>query len=109
MERDENIHSIQIRLEEAKIELSKAKDNVQSIKEELRNAMQQDFEQRLGVKEGDIITTRQGTKYYYERFIIDAYGCISVLCHPQKNDGTASKAIRHIFYKELIRFCKKED
>lgn len=65
--------------------------------------MQQVFEDRLDVKEGDVITTRRcGEKYFYERFIIDQFGSILILCHPVKKDGTPSKAIRHMFYGNFI-------
>jgi hypothetical protein len=102
MERDEHVHSIEVRLADAKREVSEAKQKVRCINEELKDAMQQVFEQRLGVKDGDIITTKTGTKFYYERFFIDTFGEILILCHPVKNDGTASKAIRHMFYGEFI-------
>ena len=103
MERDENVHQIEVRLANAKMEVRKAEEKVRGINEELRAAMQQVFEDRLGVKEGDIITTlKGGTKFYYERFIIDTLGNIYILGHPVKNDGTASKAIRHLFYGEFI-------
>ena len=102
MERDEHVQSIMVRLANAKSEVRQAQEKVRSITEELKDAMQQVFEQRLGVKDGDIITTDGGTKYFYERFIIDSFGSIYVLCHPVKNDGTASKAIRHMFYGKFI-------
>ena len=102
MERDEHVKSIEVRLAEAQREVRQAQEKVRCINEELKNAMQQVFEQRLGVKEGDVLTAKAGTKYYYERFIIDSYGSIYILCHPAKNDGTASKAIRHMFYGEFI-------
>lgn len=102
MERDEHVKSIEVRLAEAKIELRKAEDKVRSISEELRAAMQQVFEQRLGVKSGDIITSiKSNTKYCYEKFLV-VWGDVCVLCHPIKKDGTPSKAIRHIFYGEFI-------
>ena len=102
MERDENVKSIELRLADAKRELAKAREKVGSINIELKNAMQQVFEQRLGIKKGDIITTNAGTKYYYDCFIIDVFGDIVVLCHPAKKDGTASRTNRHIFYGEFI-------
>lgn len=102
MERDENVKSIELRLADAKREVAKACEKVRSINVELKNAMQQVFEQRLGIKKGDVITTNAGTKYYYDEFIIDAFDDIIVLCHPVKNDGTASKATRHKFYGEFI-------
>ena len=102
MERDENVKSIEVRLANAKREVTKALEDVRSINIELRNAMQQVFEQRLGVKSGDIITTKAGTKYYYNRFVINSFGDIVVLCHPLRKDGTASVNQRHIFYGEFI-------
>jgi chromosome segregation ATPase len=102
MELDKHVKSIKARLAEAEREVSKAQMRVRSINMELKDAMQQAFEQRLGVKKGDIITTKVDTRYFYERFIIDSYGTIYVLCHPVKNDGTASKAIRHMSYGEFI-------
>lgn len=63
---------------------------------ELRDAKQVEFEAQHGVKSGDKMTTKVGTTYFYDRLIITAYGHILVLCHPVKNDGTASKADRHI-------------
>jgi len=102
MERDEHVKSIEVRLADAQREVRQAQEKVRCINEELKDAMQQVFEQRLGVKEGDILTTKAGTKYFYECFIIDSWSNIFVLCHPVKNDGTASKAVRHIFYGEFI-------
>ena len=102
MERDEHVKSIEVRLADAKLEARRAQQNVRSINVELKNAMQQVFEQRLGVKSGDIITNKAGTKYYYDSFIIDAFDDIVVLCHPVKKDGTASQTNRHIFYGEFI-------
>jgi hypothetical protein len=61
-----------------------------------KEAKQVEFEAQHGVKSGDKVTTKGGTTYFYERFIIDAYGWITILCHPAKKDGTASKADRHL-------------
>ena len=63
---------------------------------QLRDAKQIEFEAKHGVKSGDKVTTKGGTTYFYERFIIDPYGWITILCHPAKKDGTASKADRHL-------------
>lgn len=62
----------------------------------IRDAKQIEFEAKHGVKSGDKVTTKGGTTYFYERFIIDAYGWITILCHPAKKDGTASKVDRHL-------------
>ena len=102
MTQDQKTKEIEVRLADARLEVRKAQEKVRSIQEELKERMQQVFEERLGIKSGDIITTDSGTKYFYDQFIIDPYGSIYVLCHPAKNDGTPSKAIRHMFYGEFI-------
>ena len=63
---------------------------------QLRDAKQIEFDAKHGVKSGDKVTTKGGTTYFYERFIIAGYGWIAILCHPVKKDGTASKADRHL-------------
>ena len=63
---------------------------------QLRDAKQIEFEAKHGVKSGDKVTTKAGVTYFYERFILDAYGWVMILCHPAKKDGTASKADRHL-------------
>ena len=102
MERDKKTQEIEVRLADARLEVSKAQEKVRSINAELKERMQQVFEERLGIKSGDIITTNIGTKYFYDQFITDKWGSIHVLCHPAKNDGTPSKAIRHMFYGDFI-------
>ena len=68
---------------------------------QLRDVAQADFEQEKGIKSGDKIKTVGGHEYYYDRFIIDAFGYILVLCHLEKKDGTASRADRHILPRDL--------
>lgn len=63
---------------------------------QLKEAMQVEFEAKHGVKSGDQLTTKAGTVFYYDRFVIDAFGYVVILCHPVKKDGTASKADRHV-------------
>jgi len=68
--------------------------------EELRKAVQAAFEAQHNVKPGDLMETRDG-KVFYDGFIIDSWKNILTLCHPVKNDGTASKAIRHISWEDF--------
>ena len=68
---------------------------------QLRDVAQADFEQEKGIKSGDKIKTVGGHEFYYDRFIIDAFGYILVLCHPEKKDGTASRADRHILPRDF--------
>ena len=68
---------------------------------QLRDVAQADFEQEKGIKSGDKITTTGGHEYFYDRFIVDAYGNILVLCHPAKKDGTASRTDRHVLARDF--------
>lgn len=68
---------------------------------QLRDVAQADFEQEKGIKSGDKITTTGGHEYYYDRFIVDAFGYILVLCHPVKKDGTPSRADRHVMTRDF--------
>lgn len=51
MERDEHVKSIELRLADAQREVRQAQEKVRCINVELKDAMQQVFEQRLGVKD----------------------------------------------------------
>lgn len=63
---------------------------------QLKEAKQVEFEAQHGVKSGDRIQTKKGEAYYYDSFGINAYGYVVIFCHPVKNDGTPSKAVRHL-------------
>ena len=71
------------------------------VQKELKDAIQAAFESEQGVKSGDPIETRNGTKMFYVGFEFDAYNRIVCVCHPTKNDGTASKAIRHLIWSDF--------
>lgn len=71
------------------------------VQKELKDAVQAAFESEQGVKPGDPIVTRSGTKMFYEGFVFDAFHDIVCVCHPVKNDGTASKAIRHLQWSDF--------
>jgi len=71
------------------------------VQKELKDAVQAAFESEQGVKSGDPIETRSGTKMFYDGFVFDAFRNIVCVCHPMKNDGTASKAIRHLMWSDF--------
>lgn len=84
----------QIKMKKAEIErLNAAKDD---LNRQYRDALQIEFEQQHGVKSGDKISTKSGKPFFYDKMIIDAFGDVMVLCHAVKNDGTPSKADRHV-------------
>ena len=89
--------SIEIRklIEAKQAEISKCKGEMQELNLQYKDALQIEFEREHSVKSGEKIDTKNGTPLFYEGFIIDAYGSVCVLCHPVKNDGTASKQDRH--------------
>jgi len=69
-------------------------------KEILRDTMQAAFEAQHMVKPGDRMATTAGTMFY-DGFVLDQRDNVYVLCHPVKNDGTASKAIRHMSWQDF--------
>ena len=69
-------------------------------KEILRDTMQAAFEAQHMVKPGDKMNTVVGTMFY-DGFTLDQRDNVYVLCHPVKNDGTASKAIRHMSWENF--------
>lgn len=66
----------------------------------LRDTMQAAFEAQHMVKPGDRMATTAGTMFY-DGFVLDQRDNVYVLCHPVKNDGTASKAIRHMSWQDF--------
>lgn len=69
-------------------------------KEILRDTMQAAFEAQYMVKPGDRMATTAGTMFY-DGFVLGQCDNVYVLCHPVKNDGTASKAIRHMSWQDF--------
>ena len=69
-------------------------------KEIMRDTMQAAFEAQHMVKPGDRMATTAGTMFY-DGFVLDQRDNVYVLCHPVKNDGTASKAIRHMSWQDF--------
>lgn len=90
------VKEIESKISEIDGKISGLRSQKADLMAQLRDAKQIEFETKHGVKPGDKVTTNAGTTYFYERFIIDAYGWITILCHPVKKDGTASKADRHL-------------
>ena len=69
-------------------------------KEILRDTMQAAFEAQHMVKPGDRMETTAGTMFY-DGFVLNQRDNVYALCHPVKNDGTASKAIRHMSWQDF--------
>ncbi len=90
------VKEIESKISEIDGKISGLRSQKADLMTQLRDAKQIEFETKHGVKSGDKMTTKVGATYFYDRLIITAYGHILVLCHPVKNDGTASKADRHI-------------
>lgn len=90
------VKELESQIDETNKKISDLRSKKAYLMGELRDAKQVEFETTHGVKSGDKLTTKGGTTYYYDRLIITAYSHILVLCHPVKNDGTASKADRHV-------------
>lgn len=90
------VKEIESKISEIDGKISGLRNQKADLMAQLRDAKQIEFEAKHGVKSGDKVTTKGGTTYFYERFIIAGYGWIAILCHPVKKDGTASKADRHL-------------
>jgi hypothetical protein len=95
------VKDIRTDLHNLEANISEMQTKRRKLMEELRDTLQQKFEIEKGVKDGDTITTINGKTFFYERFIIDAYGSILMLCHPAKNDGTASRQQRHMLPRDF--------
>ena len=92
---------IKDQIEQTKKEIADLNGKKYDLTEQYRDALQSEFEAKHGVKSGDKLTTKNGTVYYYDKFTIDTFDDVVILCHPVKKDGTASKAGRHIGKFEL--------
>lgn len=77
-------------------QIAKLQQAKREAKEQLKDAIQVDFEAEHSVKPGETIKTWRGETMFYEGFVFDSYNSIVCLCHPAKKDGTASKTIRHM-------------
>lgn len=74
---------------------------------ELIEAAAAKFEKEMNVKRGDPIKTEvSGTTYFYDGFG-ENNGLVFMLCHPAKKDGTASRAIRHMWAHDFGFDIKK--
>lgn len=79
-------------------ELNRQKNDLMK---ELIEAAAAKFEKQMNVKRGDPIKTEvSGTTYFYDGFV-ESYGSVLMLCHPAKKDGTASRAIRHMWPQDF--------
>lgn len=87
-------------------QIAKLKQAKREVKEQLKDAIQASFEAANMVKPGDPIKTLGGETMFYEGFTFDAYQDIICLCHPAKKDGTASKAVRHMTWRDFMEVPK---
>lgn len=87
-------------LDNVKARISELQRQELELMKELLESAAVKFETEMGVKRGDPINTKSGTTFFYDGFV-ERYGEVYILCHPQKNDGSASKAIRHMWPKDF--------
>jgi hypothetical protein len=92
---------IKQQIEAKKAEIGRLNAEKDELNRQYRDALQIEFEQQHGVKSGDKISTKSGKPFFYDKMIIDAFGWVMVLCHAVKNDGTPSKADRHVSISEF--------
>ena len=96
-----NVKEIKEQIEETKRKIGDLQGKKSYLANQLKEAMQVEFEARHGIKSGDKLTTKRGTAYFYDKFILDTFGYVMILCHPVKKDGTVSKADRHVSEHEF--------
>lgn len=91
-------HTIEINadIENIKNLIQSLRENLEKLTRELIVSAEAEFESEKQVKRGDKIISKGGETYFYDGFVA-YYGSLYILCHPVKKDGTASRAIRHIF------------
>ena len=90
----ETILELKKKVKAIDLQIAQLRGEKNEVMKELKGAMQAAFETQHKIKSGDPIKTKNET-VFYDRFTFDAFGDIVILCHPQKKDGTASKAIRY--------------
>ena len=91
-------HTIEIKanIDSVKNQINYLKGDLEKLTRELIVSAEAEFESEKQVKRGDKIISKEGETYFYDGFVA-YYGSLYILCHPVKKDGTASRAIRHIF------------
>lgn len=92
---------IKAQIEQVSKEIYDQRAKKENLTEKYRNALQAEFEEAQGIKSGDKLITKSGVPVFYDCLIVDAIGQVVVFCHPVKNDGTASKAGRHLYIKDF--------
>ena len=90
------VKDIEAQIEQTNKQINDLRGKKADLLHQLKEAKQVEFEAQHGVKSGDKIQTKKGEAYYYDSFGIDACGFVVIFCHPAKNDGTPSKAVRHL-------------
>ena len=95
-----DIKELKARISAIDSQIAGLKAQKYEVQRELKDAVQAAFESERGVRPGDLIETRSGTMFY-GGFEFDAFCSIVCVCHPVKNDGTASKAVRHMTWSDF--------
>ena len=85
------LSEIQKDISNVTLEILSKKKALSDLRNELIEAHQKSFEEKLGVKKGDMITDENGKKYFYSH-CDGQYGMLTIVCNPIKKDGTPSKS-----------------
>lgn len=87
---------IKANIDSVKEQMNFLQDDLEKLTRELIVSAESEFESGKQVKRGDKINSKDGEPYFYDGFVA-SHGSLYILCHPVKKDGTASRAIRHIY------------
>lgn len=87
---------IKANIDSVKEQMNFLRGDLEKLIRELVVSAETEFESEKQVKRGDKIRSKDGEPYFYDGFVA-SHGNFYVLCHPAKKDGTASRAIRHIY------------
>lgn len=87
---------IKANIDSVKDQMNYLRGDLEKLTRELVVSAEAEFESEKQVIRGDKIISKGGDVYFYDGFV-SSYGSAYILCHPVKKDGTASRAIRHIY------------
>ena len=91
---------IKANIDSVKDQMNYLREDLEKLTRELIVSAEAEFESEKQVKRGDKIISKGGETYFYDGFVA-SYGSLYILCHPIKKDGTASRAIRHIYPRDF--------
>ena len=93
-----NTSEIKANIGSVKEQMNFLRGDLEKLTRELVVSAETEFESEKQVKRGDKIISKGGETYFYDGFVA-SYGSLYILCHPVKEDGTASRAFRYIYPK----------